>query len=55
MKIKLALYWNNFGPEKGQLGVLLPWLVLVLFPSVLMMSSGLLGTDSTRFLRDFAK
>jgi hypothetical protein len=26
--VKLALYWNNFGPEKDPLGVLLLWLVL---------------------------
>ncbi len=26
--VKLALYWNNFGPEKHPLGVLLLWLVL---------------------------
>jgi hypothetical protein len=26
--VKLALYWNNFGPEKDLLGVLLLWLVL---------------------------
>jgi hypothetical protein len=26
--VKLALYWNNFGPEKDPLGVLLLWLIL---------------------------